>query len=156
MYLSKNTNNIHLTVHMSDGAVPASAQVDAYMHGCNGLYDSQNKAKGNTMVTYLPHASSKVVTSTYDFTTLRLWIGDDLTMKIEQNESGKQAVPLATIPVTQWLAELENDNGEKLYDTDDKLEMEDEFNIEISLDGKAVIIGVKINGWYLIKPNVDL
>lgn len=153
VYLSKNTNNVNLTVELRDADNPqaTAALLSTAVTGTNGTYDSRNTPVGTGKLTYLPH-TTKAVSALHDFRTMRMWIGDDLTVHARRTDNGQQQ----SLPLTGTLSGMEID-GYKPYDTDEKLELEDEFDIHVVFDGQMTIVALKINDWYLIKqPGIDL
>lgn len=163
MYLSKNTNHINLEIEIHDYDLPDNASLVTHICGNNGTYNFSNKSVGNRKITYLPHSSdfgdirNEIMNFRYLFTIMRLWIGDDLKICLEQHEPGTLPETLAEVMLTEEIAKLENElTGEKLYDTDEKLELEDEFDIRIVFDNTFTIIELKINDWFVIKPEIEL
>lgn len=161
--LSKNTNHINLEVELRDYPMPANATLCTHICGCNGIYNYNNKSLGGAKLTYIPHTlvseniSGNKITLNNISTIMRLWIGDDLSICLEQHEPGKSPVNLTNLMLTKEIASIANDlTNEKLYDTNEKLELEDEFRIRVVLDGELSVVELRINNWYLIKEDVDL
>lgn len=152
MELSKNTNHIDVTVIFEDDILSPGKKLNAYIKGSNGIYNANNKSVGKTPITYCAHFNEKKEDDSYlfSFTTLRLWIGDDLKLSIVE-EGEETSRILNELMITEEIAKLTNSSGEKIYDTDEKLEFEDEFKIKIMIDNTGMI-GLKINDWYAVYP----
>ncbi|MCD8173210.1 MAG: FimB/Mfa2 family fimbrial subunit [Alistipes sp.] len=144
--LSKNTNMINLTVICQDEEDFRSiTSFETRISGNNTLYDWENSAVEAQAVSYVPYASSYNDEGRW-YTdrnkTMRLWHTSDLNLEIEITAAG--LVHHQTQNIAEWLVKDDR------YDTDEKLEHYDEFDIEITYAKGFVIISVMINGWYII------
>ncbi|MCD8102748.1 MAG: FimB/Mfa2 family fimbrial subunit [Alistipes sp.] len=144
--LSKNTNMINLTVVCQDQDDYRSiTSFETRISGNNTLYDWKNSAVHANAVSYVPYASSYNDEGRW-YTdrnkTMRLWHTSDLKLEIDVTADGY--IHNQTQNIAQWLVKDDR------YDTDEKLEHYDEFNIEITFAKGFVVISVMINGWYII------
>ncbi|MCC8143459.1 MAG: FimB/Mfa2 family fimbrial subunit [Tannerellaceae bacterium] len=106
----------------------------------------------------MPHTDNRPKESIYEFLidTLRLWFGDDLTLVVKLDEEGQDTIEVDRIGIVAFLAEVTDLNGNYLYDSDDKLDLEDEYYIEIVLDAELKISQIIVNGWFEIGQDIDL
>lgn len=165
IYLKKNTNKINLYVGFEGYELPEESTLNSYIQGKNGQYDSENKPVEKTRYTYQPYRWT-MGTGEYDydshFTTMRLWIGSDTDITLEKHDSpvsplrSEQVQQLYKLNIVEELAKVVAGNGEYLYNTDEKLELEDEFDIILLLDGNFVVLELIINDWVVINNNVPL
>lgn len=164
IYLKKNTNDINLFVSFDGYKLPSGSRLDAVLSGTNGQYDSDNNPVKITRYTYLPYnqnVNDGPYAFTAHFTTMRLWIGGDKEIRLDKESVSDTGGPnarkmLHKLNVTEVLAQITGPNGDYLYDTNEKLEAEDVFNIFITLDGNFVILELKINDWFLIKDGIKI
>lgn len=161
--ISKNTNNINLQLEIREYNLEENEEISAQLTGTNGTYDYANKPTGNTVITYNPHtpgpavAEQGVYRREDQFRTMRLWIGDDLKLTIYRNFPDLKPIEMASIMLTKTIAEIKDPStGDYLYNTDEKLELEDEFNISLVLDETYTIVDLIINNWYVVKSGEDL
>jgi len=153
IYLIKNTNNINLSVKYEEGVLQNEESLNTYINGTNGKYDVENKPTGGVLYTYLPYSGETMQTmSDYKFTTMRLWRGGDATVYIEKhpNENIENVTHRQFLNITETLASVTGTDGEKLYDTNEKLERYDEFDIEVFLDSNFAIAKIIIGDWEYI------
>ncbi|MCD7970086.1 MAG: FimB/Mfa2 family fimbrial subunit [Alistipes sp.] len=150
--LSKNTNLFNLTVTFRDEENYNNViSMESRITGNNTLYRWDNTAVDLPAVRYIPFRSSygDRDKTFNDFNkTMRIWHASDLKLEIELTTTHE--VYKLTQDIPQWLAEIEK------YDTDEKLEHYDEFDIRITLGGGFVILAVQVNGWYVVKDEGDL
>lgn len=162
IYLKKNTNNINLFVSFDGYELPENNYLKSFISGSNGKYDYENTPITDTKYTYLPYNSKvndKQYAYTSQFTTMRLWIGADTEIKLEKEDfTGSPVITesVQKLNITEVLAKIVDSNKEYLYNTNEKLEKEDEYNIFITLDGSFVIMDLTINNWFVIKGGVGL
>ncbi|MCD8172049.1 MAG: FimB/Mfa2 family fimbrial subunit [Alistipes sp.] len=150
--LSKNTNLFNVTVFFREESDYNSVlSVVSRITGNNTLYDWENHAVDAPEVNYLPYSGERKEPE-FSFTdslkTMRVWHRSDLELKIDITTD--QEVINLTESVPEWLAGIEK------YDTDEKLEHYDEFDIRITLGESYVIVGVEVNGWYVVKDEGGL
>ncbi|MDH6306321.1 hypothetical protein M2463_002989 [Parabacteroides sp. PH5-13] len=167
IYLKKNTNKINLYVGFDGYELPQGSTLHSYIQGRNGQYDSENKPVENSRYTYHPYRwALGGEESRYDydahFTTLRLWIGADTDLSIEKQNTAvsplraTEAQLLYRLNIVEELAKVVSSGGTYLYDTNEKLELEDEFDIILLLDGNFVVLELIINDWVVISNRVPL
>lgn len=165
MFLSKNTNHINLSVQIKDHKMPDANTLGTTITGANGEYNYNNRSVGNSTLTYIPHTTSPIekVQNTIVFknstTIMRLWIDADLMVNVIEYENGvtPKNKPVASLNLMDMISKVKNDaTGEYLYNTNEKLELEDEFNIEVIYDSSFSIIDLKVNDWFCIKNSVRL
>ncbi|MDD6209846.1 MAG: FimB/Mfa2 family fimbrial subunit [Bacteroidales bacterium] len=160
MRLSKNTNNINLTVEFEDYTLPENSTVETYIHGNNGTYDYNNKPQPDSYRIYIPHTETIVghtITSSglYLFRTMRIWMNSDLRIQLEERDKNNNITAGQSLNIADELAKI-TVNGEHIYDSDEKLEYYDEFDFKLTIGPNLKIISLKINDWYAIKPDEEI
>lgn len=159
IYLEKLTNRIYLTVEFFDFELPAGTELISYITGSNSEYNYLNNSLGYTTMTYKPHTYGAEHESMFKFelTTGKLYLEDDLVLWIEMYDVLGRKVGEQSINLTDRIAETQDDNGNYLYNTNQKLQEEDEFYLYLLIDGNFEIIEFNVNDWYLVvDPGVDL
>jgi len=155
MYLSKNINHIYLTIECSASDVLENIQ--PYIYGSNSLFNYENRLLGDRMITYHPHNTQKYTNRMqYSITTMLLRIMGDISLYFKEQESDGSISDRKIFNITEELAKVKDSNGRKLYDSDIKLSLEDEFKFVIVLDKSSQIIDLKINDWYVVKDYVEI
>ncbi len=169
--LSKNTNTIKLTVEFDDErTVGRLDSYRSYLTGNNGdyrwdelvpeVYWTRNTGDvtraENEIVLYVPYESSfgdgdPVIVDLIK--TMRVSTDSDLKLIMEFMENGIFYSEEINIP--QMLAKVEK-NGIKIYDTDEKLEQYDFFDITVRIGSEFVAVSLIIDGWYLVISGVDV
>ncbi|MCD8193132.1 MAG: FimB/Mfa2 family fimbrial subunit [Tannerellaceae bacterium] len=158
VYLSKLTNKFYITVRLNGFTLPATRAINVHIQGCNGKYNSSLEGIAEHLTVYMPHTDNQPKESVYEFLidTLRLWFGDDLTLVIKLDEEGQETREVDRIGIVAFLAEVTDMNGNYLYDSDEKLDLEDEYYIEIVLDAELKISQIIVNGWFEVGQDIDL
>lgn len=145
--LYKNTNHINVDVSFEDGR-PSNLKLHGYLKGNNGGFDYKNKTLPGSLRVYLPYKQQ--TTAQYhelmNFTTMQILRGSDLTLYIDGEHNGTREQKYE-LDIYKYLA--------KIY-TDEELEQEDEFDIEIILSSDYSIFVLKINDWYLIRQGIEV
>ncbi len=163
IYLKKNTNDINLFVAFKGYELPSSSHLSSFICGSNGKYNYDNQPIETTTYTYLPYTAA-LGSGEYDynshFTTMRLWIGADTDIRLEKKDEvlsplAPAVETLHRLNITEELAKV-TVNGEYIYNTDEKLEAEDEYDITIILDGNFVVLELVINDWVIVRNGVPL
>jgi len=158
VYLSKLTNKFYITVKLNGFTLPVTHAINVHIQGCNGRYNSSLEGIAEQLTLYMPHTDNKPKESVYEFLidTLRLWFGDDLTLVVKLDEEGKDTREVDRIGIVDFLAEVTDMDGNYLYDSDEKLDFEDEYYIEIVLDTELKISQIIVNGWFEVGQDIDL
>lgn len=150
LYLEKNTNHIYLTITSNEPSV--LEKIRPYIRASNSMSNYENLLLGERVIDYYPHDIEKYTNQAqYSLTTMLLRMGGDASMYLEEQKPDGSVTDRKLFNITQELIKIRNNNGEKLYDTNLKLALEDEFKFIIVLDEASKIIDLKINDWYVIK-----
>jgi len=155
LYLVKNTNHIRLIVECSSQGKLDSIQ--PYIYGSNTMFSYENRLLGDRMVTYHPHTTTKQPgISEYSLTTMLLRTGGDASLYFKALNPDGSYTDRKLFNITERLANVKNNNDGKVYDTDQKLAYEDEFEFKVVLDNSSQIMHLIINDWYVIKDYVEI
>jgi hypothetical protein len=159
--LSKNTNRVNLSIVLDDCQMGENQSWDVNLNGNNGEFDfATYHCVPESFKVYMPvnftRAAEDDPEFDYSFGTMRLSIGDDMNINIDLLDSGVKVKNVATMGVTAILAQVTDSSGYKPYDTDEKLELEDVFNIKFVVDGSYKITEIIVNDWYKIDDDMDL
>ncbi len=84
---------------------------------------------------------------------MRIWTPAGINLNLEFVEGYIFYNQVLNIPAL--LARVEKD-GVRLYDTDEKLEHHDFFEITVRIGSHFVIASIMINGWFLIEDDIDI
>lgn len=167
VYLTKDTNNINVTIQHQDGLEFAKDRFTATIKDNNGymLYDNSVPAS-NQMITYKPYRTVygtvdyENTTGNYlqvEFSTSRLMDTHDATLEIMDTEAGEV---IYSFPVINWalkLRSLEHKGmGEQEY-----LDRQDQYNLLVLLkndpNGSGWIgADVRILDWHVKDDSSDL
>lgn len=158
MYLEKLVNRIHLSVEFLDNRLAAGYTLSSYLTGSNAEYDYLNNSLGHNQMTYVPyfHDTDHQSLFYFDIATGKLVIGDDLSLVIEIYDANGELIQTILIPLTEEIANLTDNNGYYLYDTNEKLQAEDEFYLYIIFNDDFTIAEFRINDWFLVDPDIDV
>lgn len=157
--LYKNTNNFNVTVRFKGGRVPANRVITARMEGSNGAYDHRNNNTSFCRRVYYPHTED-LENKIYGFTTMHLHTASDMILRVDAYDKGTRSEgelrESIVLNISDYLSRVKDATGSVfLYDTDEKLDREDYFEINIWLDGQFRISGIVINNWSLIDVTED-
>lgn len=176
LLVSKNSNYIDLDLTIRDNYFPAGSQVVATLSGQNTVYDAHNLSIDTRHHAYLPYAiqesagnaaTSHTYRSLIRLKTMRIWRHDGLKMYLWLKLANGQMLPLTltledgtrsdAIEVTETIARVKNGNGEYIYDTYEKLEREDAFQLQLTLEGVGLaVVSITINDWMLIAGQINV
>lgn len=161
LYLVKNTNDVHLEIEFMEGCqLPENSTITPYLRGSNGTYNAFNESVGENTLVYEHHTylTNLLPVLHYQFTTLKMYIGDDLEVLIKRYEDeNAESVQEVSFMLTEYISQLVDGDGYYLYSTDEDLELqEDPFVVRILLDCDFAIAEITVNNWFVIKPGVDL
>lgn len=171
IYLSKNTNTIKLTVEFDDPeTLPNLSSYRSFLAANNGhyywdntIYGPSTEATGGQAtlaeeetVYYKPYESSfgddRPIIEDW-IKTMRIWTAADMILNMEFVEGTQSYNETLNIPAV--LAKVEKD-GVKIYDTDEKLEHHDYFEVTVRIGSEFVIVSIMINGWFLVLNDEDI
>lgn len=144
--LYKNTNHLFVDITFESPVGLQLGELNTYLEGNNGSFNHQNKCHPVSNRVYLPHETNVAPGNAniqYSLTTMQLWIGSDLTLLVEEEQK-----ELLRLRVMDYLS--------KVYDTDEKLDKEDMFYLNLVLKNDFTIVELKINGWYVIRSGVEV
>ena len=158
--LAKHNNNIRLKILYDNYTAPPNTVLDAFVEeSCGHIYYSTYSGPPTRDVRYLPWnelSGSDGLPLQFDISTFRLWIGSDAALCLREADavSGIDAGRFYTLNITDALVTVKNAAGEFLYDTDEKLEYNDEYEITITIGKDFVILSVTIDNWDIISGGV--
>ncbi|MCD8031794.1 MAG: FimB/Mfa2 family fimbrial subunit [Bacteroides sp.] len=155
--LSKNTNTIRLTIEFED---PEDARnltsYRSYIQAENARYNWNYTIPAHEPVNYKPYESSfgdgQGIICDY-LKTMRLHADGNLQLVMD---FGGQGIPgPQVIDIPEKLALVEKD-GTYIYDTNEKLEYYDYFEFIVRISSDFVIVGLIIDGWFLVTGNEEV
>lgn len=156
MKIAKHNNNINLTVRFENYTMPAAASLDAYLYGQNGtcsyydMYPSSPLSCGRTF------RGQPVAADRFLITTMRIWREADMKLTVTENRGTRADSRSVTLDLIEELGKVKNSAGEYLYDTTEKLEYNDEYDIVLTLGPDFVVVGLTINNWSIIDDGVEV
>lgn len=161
MYLSKHNNNIRVNVRFDKYTPSTGNTIDTYIAGSNGMFNystySCDKSGYRKYIAYNTAGTIlQQIPSQYDFTTMRLWTESDMTLYIEENPETRNSGKIIELDIEKELAKVSNENGELLYDTDEKLEYHDDYEITVTIGPTFLVVGLQINGWTIIGGDIEV
>ncbi|MCH5238835.1 MAG: FimB/Mfa2 family fimbrial subunit [Muribaculaceae bacterium] len=152
VYLTKNTNNVNITLQHKDGLEFERNRFVVTMHDQNDVMRHDNEMHPAVQtVQYRPYRTvlgSTVSTQTRNSTvgnflqvelsTARLMKGNNPIITVEDTESGKTVF---SIPLIKWALQLRSSNYQGIEDQE-YLDREDNYNLMLWLDSN------KDDGWF--------
>lgn len=156
--LTKDTNNIDLSVTIQDSSTENSDEISTNMIGTNDTYNYSNESVGNTPITYYAHTRDGVSSTRSDdiafdenYRTMRLFVNSDLKINFYKKIEEQEKLKVSEVNLSQILTSIKDPSGNYLYNTNDKLWAEDEFDVHITLDGTTyTIVKLVVNDWTAI------
>lgn len=155
LFLAKNTNHIYLLIESVGGRL--QGDIEPYIRGSNSLFNYENRLFGDRMVVYYPHMTEKRGNGTlYFLSTMLLRVAGDVSLYLRETLSDGTASDRFLFNIPEKLAQVKDHNGVKLYDTDQKLALEDEFYFTLVLDEQLQVMTLKVNDWYVIRDYIQI
>ncbi len=147
--LIKHTKHINLEVRQE--GVGETTPIYGYITGVNSSYHyATHSCPDNREVVYVPDSETTVPDHIrFRLTTLRLWKDAIIDLVVEKDRNNPEAGSV-TFNLPETLGKVVDNQGNLLYDTDEKLEYYDEYDILIRIDETFAVIGLTINGWQVI------
>lgn len=147
--LYKNTNHIHVTVRYNGYRLPESHTLQASITADNGAYEHRNQNTKNNDRTYIPHIQeSSLEREYYSFTVMHITTKNTISLLLNEQTANGNADAFLNMNLLREIM--------KIYPTDEDLDQEDIFYIDIVLGESMVVIELRINGWYAIRDGVDV
>lgn len=154
VYLTKNTNNVNLTLQHRDGLEFDKSRFTVLMHDTNHFMQFDNAVpETNQEVEYRPYSTaigSTVSASTradenttlgnymqVELATARLMKDNNPTITVTDNETGRT---IFSIPLVKWALQLRSSNFKNM-DDQEYLDREDNYNLMLWLDNDE-------SGWF--------
>lgn len=175
VYLTKDTNNINVTLSNTGGTPLSKSDFTFTMKDVNGSLDHDNSLLEDEEITYRPwhyrDFESEYINSRAsmigdgnvdlnnfvqaEFASSRLTTGTDPIVDIVDNKTGKT---IFSLPVTQFALKYKSANHSYMEDQE-YLDREDEYDFTVFLaesgddDDKVswTAVSVTINGWHVIE-----
>lgn len=157
--LSKNTNYVNLNIVFEDESSAKRIRgFRSYVKGTNATYRWDNTSPETAPLVYYKCTESGYEWGKTRFTdknkTMRIWHGSDL--KIELEVWFEEFFHTEAVDIADALRRYRDENGDHIYDTDDKLEHYDTFDFTVLLNGEYVIVGIYVRDWFFVPGGVDL
>lgn len=156
----KHNNDIHLELRFDGYEIPQGSALYSYIDGKNGAYSYwDGVCPEDSYRKYQPHrhaadpGAGKILS---DFTVMRLWRSSDLTLHLQEVNFAGEVTGSVKLNIAEELAEVVNDDGEFLYDTDKKLSFHDEYEIVIVLRSDLSVVELIVNGWWVIGGGIEV
>lgn len=163
MRMAKHTNNVNLKIVFQDYTPPTGATLSSYIYGDNGMFDYSDYAciKNNyrTYLSYNGKTSGSGFETNYKIKTMSLWLDSDIQLVVEEEipwTRGATTKRSIKINLVEELKKVKNDKGELLYDTDEKLEYNDEYDITMTIGPNFIMLGLTIDDWAIIGGGVEV
>ena len=151
--MTKNTNKVKIVLNIKGNKSPVSEDMFIIsITGSNGSYKYDNSFGECSPFTYIPQYSMSgpnVIQA--EFNVLRLMQEDDLRLDIMHNTTRADI----RLPLTDMLTKAIMQHP--MYTSDNDLDRYDEYvleyNVDVSNEGPAVIVMIKINDWIVVNWN---
>ncbi len=162
LYLEKLLNRIYITIEFDGFELREGTELKTRISGNNSKYDYLNGKLSTGFMNYHPYRDNSAETDrsvfTFDIITGKLYIEDDLELFVQLYDEKGELEEETSFMLVEYIARIEDAAGNYLYDTDQKLQQEDEFYIYIVINEDFQIIGITINDRYTVPPGpgVDL
>jgi hypothetical protein len=160
--LVKHNSNIRLKILYDGYAAPAGITLKAFAEESSGIFHySTYSGPATRYVRYLPWAElsgSNGLPRQFDISVFRLWIGGDASICLQEIDATTQITTGRSyrFNIAEELIKVKNALGEYLYDTNEKLEYNDEYEITITLGEDFVVLSLTIDNWHLIGGGVGV
>ncbi len=157
--LVKLINHVTVTVEFENYSLPPGYELSASITGSNGHYNYEFDSKQKALKPYMPYMERFLELDyifEYDITTAKLTIDDDMMLNVEERNQQDDFFRDLHLSLTGELAKIKDDNGNYLYNTNEKLMQEDEFFFYFLLDKDFKILELTINDWILVRQEEDL
>ncbi|MCL2098153.1 MAG: FimB/Mfa2 family fimbrial subunit [Bacteroidales bacterium] len=162
MMLAKHNNEIRLKILYDGYIAPVNTVLEAYAEESSGLFFySTYSSLATRHVRYQPWdilLGNQGLPLQFDISVFRLWIGSDANICLRETEvlTGIGTERFYTLNITDALITVKNSANEYLYNTNEKLEYTDEYEITMTLGKDFVILSLSINNWYIIGGGVEV
>ncbi len=148
--MTKNTNKVKIVLNVKGNKTPVSEDMFIVsITGSNGSYKYDNSFGECSPFTYMPQyikAGSNVIHA--DFNVLRLLQEDDLRLDIMHNSTRADIRLPLTDMLTQAILQHPMYTGNNDLDRYDEYVLE--YNVDVSAEGPAVIVMIKVNDWIIV------
>jgi len=146
----KNTNHIEVNVSFENSYIPEEIQLKSYLKGNNGSFNYLNTCYPESNRVYLPHQRYDEKNGIYmQFTTMQLWIGSDLKFFLQKDFRDDKEV-VSELNIVEEIAK------NPAYDTNEELDQEDHFIINVVYNSDYQILELKVNDWYTIRNGIRI
>ena len=151
--MTKNTNTVKIVLNVKGNEDPVSEDMFIMsITGSNGAYKFDNSFGECSPFTYIPrYTMPKTNVVQGEFNVLRLLQEDDLRLNITRNTTRAGV----SLPLTDMLTKAILQHP--MYTSDNDLDRYDEYvleyDVDLSGDGPAVIVMIKINDWIVVDWN---
>jgi hypothetical protein len=161
MDIVKHNNNIRLQVDYDGYMAPNGVTLDACIEENNGEFHYQSySSRMLHNVCYLPwdgQLGSNNLPERFELSSFRLFLGGSTSIRLfETNGSSSFTGRSFSMNVVNELIKVRNLHGERLYDTNLKLEYNDEYVMTITIGKDFVVLSVTIDNWDTIGGGTDL
>jgi hypothetical protein len=162
MSLVKHNNDIRLKILYDGYVAPAGMTLEAFAEESGGIFHySTYSSPATRYVRYLPWAElsgSNGLPRQFDISVFRLWIGSDAILTLRETDilTGTVTGRSYALNITEVLTQVKNEAGAFLYDTDEKLEYNDEYEITITLGTDFVVLSVSVDNWHIVGGGVGV
>lgn len=169
IYLTKNTNNINLTLQHKEGLEFAKDRFEVRMHDENGTMLYDNSVPEGTEIEYRPYrttlgrvrsegASSGSTMGNYlqvELSTARLLKDHNPLITVTDTETGKT---IFSIPLVKWALKLRSSNYGTMEEQE-YLDREDNYNLMLWLDNDDqgwFGVEIDIKDWHVIEDESQI
>ena len=162
MMLAKHNNNIRLKILYDKYTAPYNMVLKAFVEENGGLFHYSTYSCSTTLYKhYFPWNTllgNDGLPLQFDISVFRLWIGSNVSLCLREvdNITGTVTGRSYTLNIIEKLIAVRNLSGDYLYDTDEKLEYNDEYEITITLGKDFVVLSLIIDDWQIIGGGVEV
>lgn len=169
MVLDKYNNDVRLHVEYDEEyTLPTGATLESYITCNNGVYEFRTRKCLNPCpVRYEAwRIATNVETrlpSQFTISTMHIWQQSsdkgecDVTVFLHESGLPMDGGRTVSVNLTQELLKIKDPiTGESLYDTDEKLLFEDEYDVTVTIGKEFNILALTINNWSIISGDVEI
>lgn len=178
VYLTKNTNNVNITLQHRDGLEFDKSRFTVTMHDQNDVMHHDNAVRTSTSQTvqYRPYRTAIGTTTSkatsrsradgssttgnflqVEIATARLLTSNNPVITVVDNETGKT---IFSIPLVKWATQLRSANTKtQVPDDQEYLDREDNYNLMLWMDTNEdgwFGAQININDWHVVDDSMSI
>jgi hypothetical protein len=161
MPVIKHNKNIHLNIVYDGYVAQPDVTFTSWIEGSDACYEYATQ-QNTSLARFTPwevQLNDDGMPSRFSLSTMRFVRESDLTLHLQETANTRTVSAHYIFNLTDELAGIideSNPDNEYLYDTDEEIEFEDEFEITIKIGKDNIAIAVGVDRWDTIGGGVEL